>query len=302
VTAVADARARTLSAHAWVLAAASGGSLLASPYALALPHYYASTILEPSFGRYLVQWQPTRLSVVSLPLFLLAGWLLWQFGRAGSAYSTFEKLAALGLLAGALLAIRNWVWFSLFALMILPLGVRWTRSDDEDARLNRPLAVAALGGVLAFAVAGFAHSSDWFSSHYAPRAADAVASIADADADASVYATVASADWLLWQHPDLAGRIAYDARYELLEKEELRQIYLFRAAALGLRSKLARYDLLVLSRFADTRPLAALHALGHRVSYVYSDRDIVIVSRRDRARAAARRLRTHRRTAPHPAA
>ena len=39
------------------------------------------------------------------------------------------------------------------------------------------------------------------------------------------------ADWLLWQQPSLAGRIAYDVRFELFDGRELRQLKLLEDAS-----------------------------------------------------------------------
>ncbi len=276
-----DARKRSLTPLPLLLAAASVGSLFASPYTLALRHYYAHTLFQPGFGRYLAQWQPTTLSIVSLPLFALAGLMLWHFGRARTDYSPFVELAALMLLAAALLAMRNWVWFSLFALITLPAGIghSW-RTSERDLRFDRIVALVATIGVIALAAATFSHSEGWYVSRYPEPAADAVAGVAAQNPNARVFATVASADWLLWTHPDLAGRIAYDVRYELLDQATLRQMLIFRATGVGLRQKLEHYDVVVLSRFADARPLAALRTFGKRVTYRYADDEFVVVSLR----------------------
>ena len=39
-----------------------------------------------------------------------------------------------------------------------------------------------------------------------------------------VFATNATADWLLWRIPDLRGRVAYDARFELYDHDALDRI------------------------------------------------------------------------------
>jgi hypothetical protein len=276
-----DVRARSLKPLPWLLAAGSAGSLLASPYALALPHYYAQTLLQPGFGRYLAQWQPTTLSIISLPLFVLAGLMLRQFGRARASYSTFVKLAALMLLTAALLAMRNWVWFSLFAVMTLPAGIgRSWQSSERQMRFDRVVALVAIAAVIALAVTNLNHGDRWYLSRYPEPAADAVAEVAAHHRDTRVFATVASADWLLWEHPELAGRVAYDVRYELLDAATLRRMVIFRATGVGLRQKLERYDVLVLSRVADAQPLAALRTFGDQVKYRYADEEFVVVSLR----------------------
>jgi hypothetical protein len=42
-----------------------------------------------------------------------------------------------------------------------------------------------------------------------------------------IYASEEFADWLLWERPDLAGRVVFDVRYELLHPAEVKRIVLF---------------------------------------------------------------------------
>jgi hypothetical protein len=58
--------------------------------------------------------------------------------------------------------------------------------------------------------------------------ADAAAVAKAAGIDGVVLADDLHADWLLWEQPTLAGRIAFDVRFELFNAHELRQIQLLR--------------------------------------------------------------------------
>ena len=50
-------------------------------------------------------------------------------------------------------------------------------------------------------------------------------------AGARVWGTDLTADWLLWHQPDLAGRIAYDVRFELLTRQQIDAIANYNAEA-----------------------------------------------------------------------
>jgi hypothetical protein len=61
---------------------------------------------------------------------------------------------------------------------------------------------------------------------YWPRtAADRVARLAAEPGTGQVFADATYADWLLWARPELRGRVAYDARFELLDRSELTRLF-----------------------------------------------------------------------------
>ena len=48
---------------------------------------------------------------------------------------------------------------------------------------------------------------------------------------AQVYGGIEFADWLLWTHPELAGKVVFDVRYELLPASEVKRLVLFDAGS-----------------------------------------------------------------------
>jgi hypothetical protein len=83
-----------------------------------------------------------------------------------------------------------------------------------------------------------------------------------------VLANVKYADWLLWREPVLAGRMAYDARLELLSRRQILQIYDFGLPFGGSwRAATAGYDVLVLDRSEDRYAIRGLRGAGARVAY-----------------------------------
>ena len=93
--------------------------------------------------------------------------------------------------------------------------------------------------------------------NYPPAAADRVAAEARARPGSTILATVRFGDWLLWRHPELAGRLLFDARYELLTSDEIERNALFRVGA-GTDSALRRSSIVVLDPDTDDRAIAAI--------------------------------------------
>jgi len=117
----------------------------------------------------------------------------------------------------------------------------------------------------------------WFTKQqYPSTAADAAA--AAAGPHSRVFANEAYADWLVFEHPQLAGRIAYDSRFELLTSRQLGSVTEFRNRVDGWRSTIRGYSVLVLNRDDDAQPIKAL--LRAKEARVVLRRGSVVVLRR----------------------
>jgi hypothetical protein len=247
---------RTVHVRSLVLLAAPWLCVLASPYATSLSHYYR-LIFSSGFGSYVTEWAPTTLTPAHAPVYLLALGGLWLFGRTGNRASWFEKLAFVGLTLLAFDAVRNGVWLALFSLVVLPRLLDALRAPAvEPKRLNRLLALAMLV-LVGVATLGVAFEPDsWFTQSYPTAAGDAAA--AAVGSQGRVFANERYADWLVFEHPQLAGRIAYDSRFELLTSRQLRSVQGFRNLITGWRGTVRGYPVLVLDKQDDAQPIAAL--------------------------------------------
>jgi hypothetical protein len=248
---------RTVHVRSLVLLAAPWLCVLASPYATSLPHYYR-LIFSSGFGSYVTEWAPTTLTLTNSPVYLLALGGLWLFGRTGNRATGFEKLAFVGLTLLAFDAVRNAPWLALFSLAVLPRLLDALRTPAvEPKRLNRLLALAMLV-LVCVATLGVAFEPDsWFTRTAYPASAENAA-LAAAGAHGRVFANERYADWLVFEHPQFAGRIAYDSRFELLTSPQLKSVQGFRNLVAGWRTTVRGYPALVLNRQDDARPIAAL--------------------------------------------
>jgi len=200
--------------------------VLVSPYGTALVGYYRSTIGSGKLAHAASEWGPTtiRAQPIFVALLLIGIWLL---GRARGANTLFEQLAFAGSGLLGLYAVRYMVWFALVAIAVLPHAVDalWRpRPAARNTRVNVALSAAGLAVVALGFLRLAAHGTGWFERSY-PRAAPAAAA---ADPGARVYANERFADWLLFERPALRGRVAYDARFELLSAAQLAEIGRFR--------------------------------------------------------------------------
>jgi hypothetical protein len=269
--------------RASVLATAPLLMVLASPYGLELASYYRSTLLSQGFVALVREWQPMTLAPATAPFFLLVLAATVLIARRPRVLAPYE-IGILGLTAFATLSSqRNQVWFALAALVLLPrfgAGSAGGVLTRATRRLNLGLvavATAALAAALAWA-ATLPDSA--LESSYPDRAGKVVARAAAADSTLRIYADVHFADWLLWSHPELKGRIAFDARFELLDLAQLAAVYDFTEPTDGQRtSVLRKYGLIVLDPIDDRWVIRSLRR-SQDAATIYQDRSVVVMRRR----------------------
>jgi hypothetical protein len=253
--------------------------VFASPYGPHLPTYYEKILVGGDFKHFVTEWAPTTLTAQTAAVYLLVLGGLWLLGRAGRDTPLLDQLAFVLASVLAFEAVRNTAWIGLVALAVLPPLVDRLRSApaDEPARLNRILSVTILA-TLVIAVAGVAaKSTNWFTSGFPTAAARATSSSAGPHGD--VYASSPYADWLLWTRPKLSGRVAYDARFELLSQAQLHRIASFEARVGNWLQTARGYKVFVLDPRSDRALERSLRrALPARV--VFSSRQVVVLRRR----------------------
>jgi hypothetical protein len=95
-----------------------------------------------------------------------------------------------------------------------------------------------------------------------------------------VFADERYADWLLFEDPELAGRVAYDVRFELLTQAQLRSLVRFRVEqGFDWQRVAAGYGLLVLDPIGDAGAVRLFERLpGTKV--LYRDKNVVVLRRR----------------------
>ena len=202
--------------------ALAAGTLLVTPYGWSMPAYYARVLGDPAL-KTIAEWQPASFAPLQLPFVaLLAGTLGTVCFAWGRGHRIPVDVLVIGALLGVLAthAVRYQTWFALGVAPLLALAITRVRPGrDAQRRPPKPILMAA-GGLLAAAVVGSAaflavtpaHTFDRFVSQ---PAVEASAGYAAAHPDARILADDVTGSALLWQHPDLAGRVGFDARTEI---------------------------------------------------------------------------------------
>ena len=197
-------------------------AVLATPYGpLVTARYYRLMLVHPPFADRVTEWQPSDPAIDTLVFYVLGGLALVVAVWGRKRLTSFDA-ATLGLtFAGAVLAIRGIPWFALSCMVLLPVAIGHALEGGAApvrSRLNRSLAVGAVG-ILGIAVAAaLLRNPAWYERKW-PTGALAAVERASSAPGSRVFATDRHADWLLWKLPELRGRMAYDVRFELYGSE-----------------------------------------------------------------------------------
>ncbi|HEX8976530.1 MAG TPA: hypothetical protein VF781_08460 [Solirubrobacteraceae bacterium] len=271
------------------LLAGSAVAILLTPYGLPMAGYYRSTLLSSTLRHAVTEWQPvTSQPLTAAALLIVAGLALWSFGRLPRQTTPWDKLALIILAVGAVSVVRNALFFGLFALMVLPVTLGWdTRSGapagkaDRQLLINSTITLLAIGLLLLAAAVTLSRPTSGLEYQFQrPGVLSAVQRATRANPALRVTAEPRFTDWLLWRDPALAGRIAYDARYELLSAAQLGRLEaLFSQSGPDWKRGAHGYGLIVLSRTYDPGAFAAFKAEpGARVLYNDGQRLVVLRS------------------------
>jgi len=202
--------------------------LVATPYGLGTLGYYKSTIANPVLRQTVTEWMsPTFTGRHGILLFLLACAGVALVVKRPRDLTRFELAALVLTLAGAMLAVRSIAWFAYTCVMLLPplreatRGVAARTPNRLHAVPALVMAVGAFGAVVAVALT----PTSKLTRQWPPEAAAAVRQVTSEDPSARVLAANRYGDWLLYEIPDLRGRVAFDGRWELLETEQAKRVF-----------------------------------------------------------------------------
>ncbi|MDW8338011.1 MAG: hypothetical protein RMM28_02590 [Thermoleophilia bacterium] len=196
-------------------------AVLVTPYGpFTTARYYHLLLIEPPFAGVVTEWQwpnPAKNTMFFYVLVAIAIPIVW-YGRRRLTAFDFVLLAL--SFAGAITAIRGVIWFAMACMVLLPVAIgRSLESRSSQAprrRLNRGIALACAAAVLGTAAHSLARDPSWYTSRWPSAPLETVR--AELGADDRLLADSSYADWLLWELPELRGRLAYDVRFELYDR------------------------------------------------------------------------------------
>jgi hypothetical protein len=199
--------------------------LLATPYGLRILDYYRSVMANDELSALAREWRaPAGPEAIQFGFLAVVALALLAVGRR--RVGPVDLVVVVVTLGASLTAVRHFIWFALAMTMVLPPLIPThaaLRPPPRRARLAWA-GVATLGAIAAFLLA---QPSGWYEQRWPDGAGRALAAAADEDPGARVFVHGREADWLMWRHPSLEGRLAYDARLELLEPAEIRAVVRF---------------------------------------------------------------------------
>jgi hypothetical protein len=259
-------------------------TLLATPYGpVDTARYYHLLLVDPPFGRELVtEWRRSDPSWDTLAFYLLAGATLVAVAWGKRRLSLFDVAALALTFAGAVLAIRGIPWFALSCLVFVPIAVG--RALEGHARrvppaLDRVLSYGAVALLAVAAAFALIRDEGWYVKNWPEGAVTAVRESAG-EQRGRVFATSRDADWILWRIPELRGRLGYDVRFEIYDRETFERIVRFRGEqGEDWKSIADGYEVVVVETDPETPPHLPdfLAEPGARV--VYGDQRVTVVRR-----------------------
>jgi hypothetical protein len=250
-----DARARgrasAIGAYAG-LAVAAVLTPLATPYGTDIVHYYRSLLDNPVIRAHVDEWgapSPTGITGVVYGLLVaLSVMAVVRAARRGSLPSPFLLAGTALLVAAAATSIRNDSWLAIMtALLVAESTARhaYPRSRFASPRL---IGAGALTAMLMGVALLYANPARNWNQIASPRVLATIAHELHAHPNETVLADGGTSSVLLWVHPELAGRVAFDSRLELFPQRRLRMLFAFTDGDLGPRSELRRrYDVVAIT-------------------------------------------------------
>jgi hypothetical protein len=259
-------------------------AVLATPYGpVATARYYHLLLVDPPFGRELVtEWRRSEPGFDTLFFYVLAAIAILVVWLGRRRLTAFDFATLTYTLAGAVLAIRGIPWFSLACLVLLPVAI----GRRLEGRVPRPrralddgLALGAVALLAIVAVFALARDDSWYDQKW-PEGAVAATRDAIESSDTRVFATSRDADWILWRLPELRGRLAYDVRFEIYDRETFERIVRFRGEqGEDWKSLADGYDVLVFETLEGASSHVDDFLADQGAQPVYTDARVTVIRR-----------------------
>ena len=197
-------------------------ALLITPYSpVTTARYYHLLLVDPPFAGQVTEWRwPAPASnTYAFYVLLVLAIPIAVWGRRRLTAFDFAVLAL--TLAGALTAIRGIPWFAFACMVFVPVAIGRSLESRRPAEpkrgLNTVICIGLSAAIVVSAGSLFFRSDAWFEDYWPNEPAEALREALEPDD--RVFAPDRFSDWLLWKIPELRGRIAYDVRFEIYDRE-----------------------------------------------------------------------------------
>ena len=196
--------------------------VLVTPYGpIETARYYHLLLVDPPFAGRVTEWRWAEPAVNTLFFYVLAAIAIVVVWLGRRRLSAFDIAVLVLTFAGGVNAIRGIVWFALACMVFVPVAIGRKLESKNQGEPRRRLNVAITAGLTAalLLVAGslFLRDESWFKDYWPREPVEAIR--AELRPEDRVFAPDRFSDWLLWEIPELRGRISYDVRFELYDEE-----------------------------------------------------------------------------------
>jgi hypothetical protein len=256
---------------------------LLTPYGLETVRYYQAILGNSAIRDYSAEWQPaypTNLAAIGyFAVIATVCAVIWRSWRAGVRPSPEHSMIAAAFAVAGLYALRWDSWAS-FLCVVLAVDVlnRLDRAEHSERRDSPWMLVAVVGiATVALVVGILAAAPSSYMNHAPLGALQAATDYASTHPDAHILADDRSSSALLWLHPALAGRVAFDGRLEVFRQSDVRAWAAYIRATLASLSLTRRYQVFVTSK-ANAALCNMLRAMPNTRT-LYSGPDGLVVVR-----------------------
>ncbi len=256
-------------------------AVLATPYGpIETIRYYHLLLVDPPFAGRVTEWRWAAPATNTMLFYALAG-IAIVLVILGRRRLTVFDFAVLGLtFVGGVSAIRGIVWFALACMVFVPVAIghklEAKRRGEPRRRLNVGIAVGLSVASIAVAASLFARDDTWFEEFW-PR--DAVAAVrSEVRPDDRVFAPDRFSDWMLFSIPELRGRVSYDVRFELYDREFFDELSEYAGESTpDWKSFADGYRIVIVDETRKSHTSDFLDEPGARV--LYRDDEITVIAR-----------------------
>jgi hypothetical protein len=255
-------------------------ALLVTPYSpAAIVRYYHLLLVDPPFAGRVTEWHWAEPAVNTMFFYALAAIVLALVVWGRRRLTLFDVAVLALTFVGAMTAIRGIVWFALACMVFAPVAIGHSlesRTPGPPRRsLNVAISAVLAAAVLAVGASLFFRGDSWYEEYWPDEVVETVrAEVRPGD---RVFAPDRFSDWLLWNLPELRGRLAYDVRFELYDRAFFDRLAEYNGEAGDWKSFADGYRIVIVDETRRSHTADFLREPGARV--VYRDDEITIVAR-----------------------
>ncbi len=240
---------------------------VATPYGTDIGAYYRSVLGNSAIRQNVDiwgRWSPDSFFSIhfAATALLAATAVVWAMRRGHRPNPVPAALAA-GTVVAGVYAIRYQVWFAIPGAIVAAEALAFTSGGARTlfGQTTRRAAGAVPLVAAAISAAVLASTSNGTFQRVVPAATvTAVSQTMRHTPCARVMADYAVAPALLWQHPELAGRVGFDTRFEIYRQSRVVGWFRFNDGAPGWDAATGGYDLLAISSSRHPQLAARIRA------------------------------------------